>query len=447
MMPRLEQEHLSSNTTAGVMGLLASENLFDNETLDRDISDLKEHGYYYCYLNLLSVLGDKLPVRKIKQIAVQCIKNTFRHEQAFNTYLAQLPEKVDSNDEASYRNQLAKLNGWDFNLLDSLLARKKGLIICTHHFGLYRNIATDLMLRNYKVLSPVDRAAYNELANPLTALNYKLFANNGNVNQWQENDQATGSFTNVVCVSDKDFSLKLFRALEKNEIIIVFIDGNSGWDGPWGNKSRVAIDFLNLSIAVKNGVARIAAAMGTPILPVLALEDSQQSDSGKIILGNPIIPPIKRNRAEKEAFTHNTMQSLYKFLEPYALQYPQLWEGSRFSHRWRIPLEQSSQDNPNFLINGTAEMKKMLTDGAVLKINEREFVNAETATGMVWISVKTLKSYKHSEWVNCILHSIRQHNGLTQAWLDQHSNDPVGQEKILSALVSLKALGIITIEQ
>ena len=64
---------------------------------------------------------------------------------------------------------------------------------------------------------------------------------------------------------------------------------------------------------MKNGAARLAAALRTPILPVIVRRDGIAS--GQIFFSEPIIPPAGLKHSETEKFAQTTMQSLYALME------------------------------------------------------------------------------------------------------------------------------------
>ena len=71
---------------------------------------------------------------------------------------------------------------------------------------------------------------------------------------------------------------------------------------------KSTIEFLGLRIAVKNGAARLAAALRTPILPVIALRDGVAN--GRLVFGEPHFPPAGLKHSENEKFAQTTMQSI-----------------------------------------------------------------------------------------------------------------------------------------
>src|SRR6266511_3462170 len=123
---------------------------FRNYINSMDIVRLRYYNYDTFYLNLLSVFGNQLTYREIKRLAAKCTR--FR---LWNSWEYQCRIRAMASREIADRD--AHLRGWDTDKIDFLLARGNGLIICTHHYGAYRDIASDLVLLGYKVLAATDR--------------------------------------------------------------------------------------------------------------------------------------------------------------------------------------------------------------------------------------------------------------------------------------------------
>src|SRR5262249_20100064 len=177
------------------------------------------------------------------------------------------------------------------------------------------------------------------------------------------------------------------------ESIFIYADGNTGWDGVWGNSAKSVIDFLGFPIAVKNGIAGLAAASRTPILPLVALRG--ETDFGRLIFGTPIIPPPKLTPREREEFLLETMKSIYKLLEDHALDFIDQWTSSCFLHRWRIPTRHSPTGAP--APSELEEVEKHLTLGRSFKLNEQRIAPLTVKNETVLVDAQTLKTYKAPE--------------------------------------------------
>jgi hypothetical protein len=206
------------------------------------------------------------------------------------------------------------------------------------------------------------------------------------------------------------------KALKRREVVMIMIDGNSGLDGPWGEKSRRTVDFMGFKLTVKDGAARLAYLAGTPLLPLIAVRDN---DRGKAILGEPIIPAAKGDSSQEEEFVSAATQSLYSFIEHCALAYPEQWEACASLHRGRREggAVVESED-PATLESSTLEMRVLLEQGRTFRINEQNGIIAMPEKDTeIWLDVKTLRSFKSPEWARDIFRALSSRTGLDLSWL------------------------------
>ncbi len=64
-----------------------------------EFAELKRHGYDYCYLNLLSIFGDKLPLERIRMLAAECTKMRLIQGSDFYTFLSNLPALIELHQD------------------------------------------------------------------------------------------------------------------------------------------------------------------------------------------------------------------------------------------------------------------------------------------------------------------------------------------------------------
>ena len=410
---------------------------YPSDPENSELVELKQHGYDYCYVNLLSIFGDKLPLERIRMLAAECTRMRLRQGSEFYTFLSNLPALIDlhsEHDDAGLETIPVSLHGWDLELLRSVLGRGKGLILCSHHFGLYRYIFVELALLGFKMWSFIDKASYEQSIAAITAVNHSLKERSTRVAGAAEDFPM-----NLLCVDDPSFARKTAKALRRGEIVLVFIDGNTGWDGPWGNKSKTVIDFLNFPIAVKNGVARLAATFDAPLLSILTPRSS--NNSGQVVFGEPVIPSTSLSRDTRDDFVHDAMQLLYDHVAAAILESPEQWESSRAFHRWRVP--SPPEPDSNSLEAEQREVTRLLGLGATFSIDQKRFAHLESQDGGVWIDVKRLKIYKHGERVEKVLQIMSQQNGINQSWIDHQGGTLDRENNIVPTLGYLKKLNQI----
>ena len=407
---------------------------------------LRSHQRLYnpSYLNLLSVFGEELTTEEVHSLTIRCIKRKLLSECEYYFYLSQLFELIKSGPiktEFAPVQNLLRIKGWDLGLIRSLLSRGRGLIICSFRIGAIRYLPFDLALQGFTI-SQIANQAYYEVMQP-------AFDSLG-LSSWEippvpkeSTPQAENiRFPKTLYVEDPRCTVEFVDALKRNEIVAFCIEGNSGADGPWGDTSKSTIDFLGLSIAVKNGAARLAAALRAPILPVMVRRDGDTS--GQIVFSEPIIPPPRLKHSESEKFAQTMMQSLYALMEPYVRLYPEQWEGWSAVHRWRV----RSDDDASRRELSEADSQtiaRLLRDGKKFSMNPRRVAQLPAKDGVMWVDLKTLKGFENPKWAGQenVLATLSSATGLDLAWINRSNSDPAWEEKICLLLAYLQQSDLI----
>lgn len=385
---------------------------------------LKSHQRHYnpTYLNLLSVFGEELTNEEVRSLTVSCIKAKLLSECEYYLCLAKLFEQIKPDRKEQADQNLLRLKNWDLTLIRSLLSRGRGLIICSFRLGAIRYIPVDLALQGFPVSQIVNQPYYEGMQS--------VFASMG------------PALLKTLYVEDPRCTVEFVNALKRNETVVFCIEGNSGADGPWGDTSKSTIDFLGHPIAVKNGAARLAAALRAPILPVIALRDGDAT--GNLIFGEPIIPPSGLTLSETEEFAKTSMQSLYAWIESYVRLYPKQWEGWSALHRWRLCGDDLRRRELTEVDSQT--IAGLLRDGKKFSVNPRRVAQLPTKDGVMWVDLKTLKGFQNPKWAGAenVLGTLSSPRGLDLAWINQSNNDdPTWDEKIFLLLAYLQQSDLI----
>jgi lauroyl/myristoyl acyltransferase len=400
--------------------------------------------YPYFYLNLLSILAGRLSIEQIRHIAIESTRGMLlsasEHLKSISETLELARLKAGGRVD-DFDRELIKLSGWDLDLIRSLLRRGRGLIFCSHHLGPYRFLEQDLAFMGFKLSLMVDEVSFDKAHSLLEYAKEQIQSEGAGASPHKECSAALGNIhlLNYFNTQNKDSFISLLKALRRGESIFVYADGNTGWDGVWGGSAKSVIDFLGFPIAIKNGIARLAAACGAPILPLVTLRG--KADFGKVIFGNPIIPPSGMTSEERDEFTLKTMKSIYKLLEEHALESIEQWSSSCFLHRWRIPARQGpagSTSSPEL-----EEIEKQLGIGKSLKINEQKIAPLIVKDETVLIDVQTLKIYKIPQEFENLFFRLSQQGGLKGSDISALNGDPQVRQKVLSLLAYLRKLQVI----
>jgi hypothetical protein len=404
------------------------------------LRSLQRH-YNPTYMNLLSVFGEERTNEEVHSLAIKCIKAKLWNEIEYSFYLSQLLELARSGwrgpDFATDQN-LLRLKGWNLELIRSLLSCGRGLIICSFRLGTIRDLATDLALLGFPISQVVNQPVYEGMQ-----LAFNLLG--PCPREAPPGPASTPHVENIwllktLYAEDPRCTVELANALKRNEIFAFCIEGNTGADGPWGDTSKSEIDFLGLRIAVKNGAARLAAALRAPILPVITLRDG--ATSGRIIFGEPIIAPLALKHSETEKFAQTAMQSLYAWMESYVRLHLEQWEGWSALHRWRLCGDDVNASRSN---TDPQTIAGLLRDGKSFGVNRRRVAQLPTKDGVTWVDLKTLKGFQNPKWAGeeNVLATLSSPNGLDLAWINSSNSDPAWVEKIYLLLAYLQHSDLI----
>jgi hypothetical protein len=412
---------------------------------DDAITTSYQQVYNPTYLNLLSVFAEELLNEEVHSLAIKCIKAKLWDECEYYFLLSQLIDLIKSGrtrKEFATNQSLLRLTGWDIGLIRSLLERGRGLIICSFRFGAIRYIPIEMALLGFPVLEVVNEPGLRVMQSAFASLGAcgkeDVLLSKGESAPRAENLR----LLETVNAEDARCTVQLVDALKRREIIGMCIEGNTGSDGPWGDTSKSKINFLGHTILAKNGVARLAAALRAPILPVMALKAGDAS--GRLFFSEPIIPPAGLKRSENEEFVRASMQSLYTLFESFVRRYPVQWEGWSALHRWRERDDVAANDQ----VTSNADPQRigeLLRDGKRFRMNRRRVAQLPTKDSVMWVDLKTLKGFQNPKWAGAenILAVLSKPQGLDLTWIDSASSNPQWKEKIYLLLAYLQESDLV----
>lgn len=395
------------------------------------------------YLNMLSVFGERLPAEDVHSLAVRCMKSKFWSESEFHYHLSKLLEAVKSaraGREPGDARSLIRLKGWDAGLIRTLLERGRGLIVCTFRFGLVRFIPTEMALLGFRALEAVNKPTFEVMGEAFDSLGPggvadEIFDSGGRAGEVAAENIC---LLKTINAEEDACTVQLVDTLKAGGIVGLCVEGNTGSDGPWGDTSKSVVKFFDYDIAVKNGAARLASALGTPILPVVAVREDE--GFGRLVFSDPIVPPRGLKRSEGERFVQDTMQTLYGLLESYAARQPEQWEGWSALHRWRVRgPEEAASDNTSRAWDA-AEVAGLLGGGRSFRINRARVAPLPTRHGLTWVDLKTLRGYQNPQWAGGenILQALTEEQGLGLPWVElRGGGDPGWRQRVFELLAYL----------
>jgi hypothetical protein len=412
---------------------------------DDEITRSYQRSYNPTFLNLLSVVGEELSNAEVHSLAIKCIKAKLSAELEYHYHLSKLLDLVKANHSGkrpATDESLIRLKGWDTGLIRSLLKRGRGLIICSFRFGAVRLIPIEIALMGFRAWEVLNQPTHEVMQAAFDSLPHCSVETPAS-DEGRPPQAENIWLLKTVNAEEERCTVQLVNALKSGEIIGLCIEGNTGSDGPWGDTSKSTLKFLGHTISAKNGAARLAAALGSPILPVVALGDGDVS--GQLFFSEPIIPPSGLRRSENEKFVQASMQSLYALLESYARRYPEQWEGWSALHRWRVLGEEAIAGKP---VAGNADPREiagLLRNGKSFRVNQRRVAQLPTKEGVMWVDLKTLKGFQNPKWAGDanVLAALSQPGGMDLIWINNSSHDPNWEEKIYLLLAYLKESDLV----
>jgi hypothetical protein len=388
---------------------------------------LDEHGlklfnYPYYYLNLLSAVGDYKSPAHVRDLAIACVK--FRLWRQWQSHA----DAIDLHAKKIAGERLpVRLKGWDKQYLDSILGNGGGMIVCTCHYGASCYILDDLTTFGYDIVIGLDaNSAFGfrkrlELLGHMSASGEKAVpVGNGSVR--------------IVDVENNGFAaVALAKALRKNQVVLLYFDGNSGMNGAQGNSNKCALECFGYPVQVKSGVAQLAISTKAPLVPVFSLQThsvldpSQPSERGVVHVSQPIAPEAGQ---DKESFAQHTLQFLFRRLEGLVSENPEQWEGACLFHRWRVTPARAAERKPDL------NAMNALAEGRRLRINDRLIATIPSSDGFMLVNVRTLRVFKGKrkhDWVLSTLATEGVNKNMLHARWDDYP-EALGCIKDLSEL-------------
>lgn len=354
-------------------------------------SDLMSFGLAAYRMNLLSLFSDRWSQKEIaetaRQAAISKIWGGWEYHHHYLPRLTSAPEPP----------QLGELPA---EMIRNLLEKGRGIVVVSFHLGHMRYIPSDLAHAGISTTLPLARDSFNDyetarVGNPTAAL-------------WEH--------LQFVDVEEGSGTLSLARTLSKGGCVFSTIDGNTGRDGPRGGERRTTVRILGASARVKDGLIRMAARFGSPILLMIA----HTVDGKRICTTAPIIDPGgPLSGAEAEHFVGRALQDAYSFLGQSLLSRAGEWCGGDLFHQWRVP---SPACNREIEVVEKLLMQE-LEAGMRIAVNTRRIIQLPGEKEIVWTDVMTGRCYKLPlEMEGLIERLSNDTGGVSLEWLNGHDD-------------------------
>jgi len=377
-------------------------------------AELAAYGARAYHLNLLSLYGESWPCERVERAAGEAMRHKLWRGWEFYAgwrRTGRAMEAAGDQADAAGRARVA-LDGWE-RALETLRGAGGQAVLCTLHLGAYRDLPLDLALLGYRLTLPVNTSAYEQTMDALSRTHPLLRG------RWK-----------LANVDRPGGSVALARAARQGDLLFAYVDGNTGTDGPWGEQGRTTVRFLGFEVRVKDGMARLAAALGAPVVPLVA--PRRPDGRAEVRVGEPLHPGGRLKGEAQDRFAHDATQALYAFFEPHVQHAPHQWESVCFLHRWRARPQPPAAP-------GGAELEA----GRAYRIDRRRVAVLDTAAGPVLMNVRTLRSFRVPGWAGEVLARLGAPAGVGERWLAQAEMDEENRTRAWDFVSQLRAQGVV----
>jgi len=236
--------------------------------------------------NVTLALG--LPAPDIDAIVKENLRNHFRNNLEFIQYPSITPSNL---------SHYVSIRGRE--ILDRELAKNRGIVLLTGHFGAKQMLQVALGHSGYTV----NQLIYHMSQGELTHIQKKVS---------QKHRKRIEEKIPTNFIQADGFPRKLYRCLKKREILIIAGDGN-------GIKERMGssyhpFPYLGQRMLFPTAPISLAMRTGASVVPAFVVRDKYHQ---QIIIEEPINLNIDYSEA---------VQAYAQILEKYVTEFPHLWE-------------------------------------------------------------------------------------------------------------------------
>jgi hypothetical protein len=401
-----------------------------------DENGLRPFNYDYYFMNLLAIFGNSRKQDEIREMAIAC--NKFRLWSRWECY----SEPFRSGAAELCLSGQSRLQGWVPSGIASLLALRRGLVVYTSHYGAFRRIYWDLALMGLEPWISVDAdsaAGFRQRASCAV----EHLGNHENVPQISQIER-------VINVEDPLAAVRIAGLLKKNEVVIVFADGNGGVDGPWGQSNKMCIQFLGYPIAVKCGIVKVAAAVGSPILPVFTRRTAALHQAavplsvvGEVQCKPAIIPQPYFSDNERAGFARDCVETMFGYFQQAVLEDPTQWESACLFHRWRGVHKKKTKDTEETTSMAAVQARCPLIDGVSYRLNEDCVARIPTDEGTMLVNVRSLRVFRVKKELEELAAALGSAQGVGRDWCIAHRCSAETSCNVTSFLTAFQQLGLL----
>jgi len=195
--------------------------------------------------------------------------------------------------------------------------QERSRIFCTFHLGSYRMIHHYLLRNKVDFTLVIDHNTYVQQGEKFLSLQ-------------ASNPLYRDADFRILDAEQRTGGVQMIRELKAGRSLLFYIDGNSGVVGLGRQDDKVAlIDFLGQRLFARKGIAYIAHATATPIVPLVSFRHAD--DAFETHFFPALLPDAAQPR---DAYAQATTQQLFRLFEPVLRRYPAQWEGWLYMHHF-----------------------------------------------------------------------------------------------------------------
>ena len=210
--------------------------------------------------------------------------------------------------------------------LDRALEKKNGALVCCFHLGQYRLLPDMLSSMGYKVKMLVDQKVYDEQFKEIQEIR------NGKTDYLTAYNQME-----FLIAEDPNIATKILSSLKNNEIVLFYLDGNTG-SGTQTQKAEIQ-PFFHQKLYTRKGAIFLAIMNGSPIIPFVSLWKSTTTASMEFY-DEWVYDSAKKFPHYAAEITQNLYQFFLKFIE----KEPWQWDQWVDCHRFWVPVTNTASD-------------------------------------------------------------------------------------------------------
>ncbi|HNV23845.1 MAG TPA: lysophospholipid acyltransferase family protein [Candidatus Omnitrophota bacterium] len=272
--------------------------------------------YIFVQLGFLFLIGQKRIARESLEIAFgkekspQEIKNILR--KCFDHLGRGMVEMLYFMAHPQMIGKKVTFEGWEH--LEEAIARGKGVIAVSAHFGNFPLMMFSLAKKGYPVNAIIRPARDPILEKDLLRR------------------RTEEGLKNIYAIPRKECVEQCIRALRHNEILFILLDQN------FGNGRGVFVDFFGEKAATGTGPVVFSSRTGATILPMFIIRE--EGDYHRVII-EPIFE-LEQGVTDEEILQKN-VQRITDIIERYIRKYPHEW--GWMHRRWKTKPDQEKKNS------------------------------------------------------------------------------------------------------